>query len=65
MILRMKRATAKRIAQIYREVEDEFEEHSTAFLLEITAERVRKARVIPNCDCGHVTDALVKEKVYK
>ena len=61
----MKRETAKRIARIYLEVEKEFEEHSTAFILEITAERARIHKVLPDCDCGHVADALIKEGVYK
>jgi len=61
----MKRQTSRRIAEIYRDVEAQFEDKSTEFLLEVTAERVRLERLIPDCDHGHVADALIKEGIYK
>lgn len=60
-----KTATSKQIAEIYRQVADQFSEHSTTFLLEITAERVRLAKLNPNCDSSDVVDALIKEGIYK
>lgn len=61
----MKAETAQSIVKIYNEAEEEFDEHSTAFILEVVAERVRMAQIIKNCDVGHVVDALIQEGVYK
>jgi hypothetical protein len=61
----MKTKTAKAIVEIYHETDNEFEEKSIAFILEVVAERCRERGIIHDCDCGHVTDALVQEGVYK
>ncbi len=61
----MKLKTAKAVVEVYNETENQFDEKSTAFILEVTAERCRERGIITDCDCGHVVDALVQEGIYK
>ena len=46
------------LKELFDEVESEFPEKSTEFLLEVTAERARQMGIKPNCDSGDVAAAL-------
>ncbi len=61
----MSKKTAQAICAIYDETAKEFEEKSTAFILEVTAQRCHDRRIKHLCDHGDVVDALVQEGVYK
>lgn len=49
---------AQKIKLIYEDVDREFPNKSTAFVLEVTAERVRVQKVKRECDCCDVAEAL-------
>lgn len=53
--------TERKLAELFKEVEAEFPDNSTGFVLEITAQRARIQKIKNNCDCGHVADALLNE----
>jgi hypothetical protein len=56
------------IVEIYREVEDEFPNNSTEFLLEVTRQRVERSgtKVVKReCSLDEVITALVEAGEYK
>lgn len=61
----MKASLAKAITAVYIETENEFEEKSTEFILEVAAQRCHERKIKPNCDHGDVVDAVIQEGVYK
>lgn len=54
----MKLTFARKIRTVWDEMENEFDDKSTEFLLEVTAQTVRERFNIPDFDCGDVAKAL-------
>jgi hypothetical protein len=51
----------RQLAELFKTVEAEFPDKSTAFVLEVTAERARIQGIKRDCDCSDVADALFNE----
>ncbi len=48
------------IRGVYREVENEFPDKSTEFILEVAAERCRIHQIYRDCDASDIAEALDK-----
>lgn len=61
----MKQSQALEIREIWKQVEDEFPDKSTAFLLEVTVKRCRIRMLMLGCDCADIADALIQTEDVK
>lgn len=54
----MKPETKRRLEELFLEVDSKFSDKSTAFILEVTAERARIMGIKRDCDCSDVAEVL-------
>ncbi len=54
----MNATTRSKINEVFLEVEGEYEDKSTEFILEITAQRCVERKIKRDCDAGDVAEAI-------